>query len=211
MIHIKTKLSHLSYSFDSEELNPQSETEMVQVFKKYQPLIEESKGKIEALNMEKEKLKSKWAGFVTSLKNEAECKRVVDRSILSHTYSYRVEIGLENGFGLGFCMSFIGNVLGIYYSSNSLDSAVPIIEHSIIPGVLNREITHRNLSYFPFARYQLETAKELISLNSLYFPTFDLFDNTFAGEEFQNIGIGEEKFFKSDLFQILFANNLVVI
>ncbi|MHA7130963.1 hypothetical protein [Algoriphagus namhaensis] len=209
MRHIKTKLSLLSYSFDDEDLNPQSESEMVYVFKKYQPLIEESNGKIEALNMEKEKLIPTWETFVNSLKNEVQFKRVVDRSVLSHTYSYRVEIGLENGFG--FCMSFISKVLGIYYSSNNLNSSVTIKEYSIIPGVLDREITHQNLSYFPFARHQLDTAKRLISLNNFFFPNFDLFDNTFANEEYRNLGMGEEKFFKCDLFQILFANNLVVI
>jgi len=35
--------------------------------------------------------------------------------------------------------------------------------------------------------------------------------STLANEEFQNLGMGEKRFFKSELFQILFVNNLVVI
>ena len=68
-----------------------------------------------------------------------------------------------------------------------------------------------DISYFPYSEIQIENAKQLMELSKEFFPDFVLFNNLFAGTTIEDLVIYGKNFYKSELFQVLFADNLVVI
>jgi hypothetical protein len=130
---------------------------------------------------------------------------------MAFTYAFKVEVVLQDNFGIGFCLSQIGKLVGIYFTSQKHNSLIPLKEFTSSIGEFPKESINPFISYFPYSELQIEKAKHLIEISREFFPDFELFNNYCASDTIEDLVIDGKNFYKSELSQVLFANNLVVI
>jgi hypothetical protein len=205
------ELENYSYPLNKSDLVLDSEEKMVEVIQKNHLNSERIKKNLEVLEIQKVSIENSWNSFVFNLRDCNGIYRVTDRTNGAHPYSFKLEILISNKFGIGFCMSLIGRLIGIYFTGQNSKSLVPIRNFpSAIDGI-SQETRNPFISYFPFSEDQLEVTFQLIELSELYFPDFKLFNNLTATTKVKNMVIGNRMILESDLFQVLFTNNMVVI
>lgn len=205
------ELAPYSYPFDRSDLFPKSHNEMVKINDKDRLNKIRVSEKFEELAIQKIEYQEYWVSFVNEVKLGGGFLRVTDRSQLAHSYSFKLEFLLEGNYGLGFCLSQIGQLIGIYFTNQSLKANIPIVEYRSAVGILSKKSSNLYISYFPFSETQVEASKWLLEICDNYFKGFQLFNNYHASTQIQDLVLGDQHVYESDLFQVLFADNLVVI
>jgi hypothetical protein len=205
------ELAQYSYPFDRSDLFPKNQNEMVKINDKDRLNKIRVSEKFEELAMRKMEHEEHWNSFVNEVKLEGRFIRVTDRSQLAHSYSFKLELLLEGNYGLGFCLSQIGQLIGIYFTNQSLKANIPIVEFRSAVGVLSKKSPNHFICYFPFSVTQIDATNRLLEICEYYFKDFQLFNNYHASTKIQDLVIGDQNIYESDLFQVLFADNLVVI
>lgn len=205
------ELAQYSYPFDRSDLFPKNQNEMVKINDKYSLNKKRVSEKFEELAMRKMEHEEHWNSFVNEVKLEGRFIRVTDRSQLAHSYSFKLEFLLEGNYGLGFCLSQIGQLIGIYFTNQSIKASIPIVEFRSAVGILSKKSPNPYISYFPFSVAQIDATNRLLEICENYFKDFQLFNNYHASTQIQDLVIGDQNIYELDLFQVLFADNLVVI
>lgn len=207
----KEELCKFSFPLHREDLYAETEDDFIKINQRDQADIERTQKNFEKLASERFELERSWSSFISRIKVIDGFLRVTDRTPLAYTYSFKVEIVLENNLGIGFCLSQIGKLVGIYFTSQKINALIPFKEFtSPIGGFPNASI-NPFISYFPYSEIQIEIANQLIEYGKEVFPDFQLFNNYNASIKIKEIVIDGKNIYQSDLFQVLFANNLVVI
>lgn len=204
-------LNNYSYQLHRNDLYAKTDEEFIKINKRNQLEVGRIKKNLEKLEVEKGGLEESWNSMVTLLKGNDQFKRVTDRTKGAHTYSFKLEILLPDNLGIGFCLSQIGDLIGIYFTSGHAKSLIPITEYTSTIGVFSKESINPFISYFPYSDEQINFANKLISCCEEFFPEFQLFNNIFAATKIEDIVIDGKNVYVSDLFQVLFADNLVII
>jgi len=205
------ELALYSYPCNRSDLFPKNQNEMVKINDKDGLNKKRVSEKFEELALQKIEYRENWVSFVNEVKFGGGFLRVTDRSQLVHSYSFKLELLLEGNYGLGFCLSQIGQLIGIYFTNQSLKANIPIVEFRSAVGVLSKKSPNPYISYFPFSVAQIDATNRLLEICEYYFKDFQLFNNYHASTKIQDLVIGDQNIYESDLFQVLFADNLVVI
>ncbi|WP_075350446.1 hypothetical protein [Algoriphagus marinus] len=208
---ILEEIENYSFQLHRDDLYAKTDEEFIKINKRNQLEVERIKKNLEKLEVEKVGLVESWNSMVILLKENDQIKRVTDRTKGAHTYSFKMEILLPNKLGIGFCLSQIGKLIGIYFTSGHAKSIIPITEYTSTIGVFSKESKNPFISYFPYSEEQINFANKLISCCERFFPEFQLFNNIFAATKIEDIVIDGKSVYRSDLFQVLFADNLVII
>ena len=207
----KELLNKYSYPLHRVDLFAKNHEEFIKIKQRDQFDIERTQRNFEKLANERIELEKSWSSFISRIKEFDGFLRVTDRTPSAFEYSFKVEIVLDNKSGLGFCLSQIGNLVGIYFTSQKPHALIPFKEFNSTIGELSKESINPFISYFPYSEIQIENAQQLMELSKEFFPDFVLFNNLFAGTTIEDLVIYGKSFYKSELFQVLFADNLVII
>jgi hypothetical protein len=201
------------YSFPlyKTDLNANIDEDFIKINQRDQADIERTQKNFEKLANERIKLERSWSSFVSRIMGIDGFLRVTDRTPMAFTYSFKVEVVLQNNLGVGFCLSQIGKLVGIYFTSQKINALIPFKEFTSSIGEFPKESINPFISYFPFSQIQIESANQLMEISKFFFPDFELFNNYYASAQIEDLVIDGKNFNKSELFQVLFANNLVVI
>jgi hypothetical protein len=200
-----------SYPLYKTDLNAKTDEDFIKINQRDQADIEKTQKNFEKLANERIELERSWSSFVLRIRGIEGFLKVTDRTPMAFTYSFKVEVVLQDNFGIGFCLSQIGKVVGIYFTSQKINALIPFKEFTSSVGGLSKVFINPSISYFPYSEIQIESANQLIEISREFFPDFQLFDNYCASDQIEDLVIDGRSFYKSELFQVLFADNLVVI
>jgi hypothetical protein len=207
----KEVLNIYSYQLHRDDLYAKTDEEFIKINQRDQIAIERTQKNFENLANERIKLEKSWNSFLSRIKAINGFLRVTDRTPMAFTYSFKVEVVLQNNLGIGFCLSQIGKLVGIYFTSQKINALIPFKEFTSSIGEFSKESINPFISYFPYSQIQIESASQLMKISKEFFPDFELFNNYFASAQIEDLVIDGKFFYKSELFQVLFANNLVII
>ena len=205
------ELENYSYPLHKTDLDGISDEEFIRITDRDQADIHRTQINFQKLANERIELESSWSSFFSRIKEIDGFLRVTDRTAGAYIYSFKAEIVLPDNLGIGICLSQIGNLVGFYFTSQKINALIPFKEFTSSIGGLSNVVINPFISYFPYSEIQIETANQLIEISREFFPDFELFNNFFASDTIEDLVIDGKNFKKSELFQVLFTNNLVVI
>ncbi|RAI85777.1 hypothetical protein [Algoriphagus yeomjeoni] len=205
------ELVNYSYPMHRDDLYAKNDEEFIEINQRDQFDIERTQRNFEKLANERIELEKSWCSFVACIKENDQFKRVTDRSSGAHSYSFKLEILLQRNLGIGLCISQIGKLVGIYFTSQKPQAIIPFKEFTATVDEFSKESINPFISYYPYSEEQVYFANMLIKCCEGFFPEFQLFNNLFASNKIEDIVIRGKNIYKSELFQVLFADNLVII
>lgn len=207
----KEVLNIYSYPLHRADINAKTDENFIKINQRDQADIEKTQKNFEKLANERIELERSWSSFVSRIRGIDGFLKVTDRTPMAFTYSFKAEVVLQNNLGVGFCLSQIGKLVGTYFTSPKINALIPFKEFTSSIGEFPKESINPFISYFPYSQIQIESANQLMEISKFFFPDFELFNNYFASTQIEDLVIDGKNFNKSELFQVLFANNLVVI
>ncbi|WP_339866128.1 hypothetical protein [uncultured Algoriphagus sp.] len=207
----REELNNFSYPMHRDDLYAKTDEEFIEINQRDQFDIERTQRNFEKLANGRIELEKSWSSFISRIRGFDGFLRVTDRTPTAFVYSFKVEIVLDNNLGLGFCLSQIGKLIGIYFTSQKTSGLIPLKEFTSSIGEYSKESINPFISYFPYSEIQIEKAQQLMELSKVFYPDYVLFNNLFASVAIEDLVIYDKNIYKSELFKVLFADNLVVI
>jgi hypothetical protein len=138
-----------------------------------------------------------WENLLDQIGKQKEVSFLRDMSFSSdHSFEATISLEKKGQTGIVFYLSFLGDFIGVYFIDyNHTSSGIRAIDGRVF----------EFLSFSAQNRKQMKSLSNLLREISFLFPSFKLFDNTYARKVFRNF-FGTNGFYKEiTLFEIFFS------